>query len=89
MGRAAQTRRHRPPVHRAQRRASLAGALALRRSTAALAKATERFGSAQAALRAKENAQVLPAPLDRAKRSTPRAGRSAGRDDARTARERG
>ena len=62
--------------------------LAFRRSTAALAKATERFGSAQAALRAKERAPALPAPSIALKRSTPRPGRSAGGDDARAARDR-
>ena len=62
--------------------------LASRRSAAALAKATERFGSAQAALRAKERAPALPAPSIALKRSTPHPGRSAGGDDARAARER-
>jgi hypothetical protein len=60
--------------------------LASRRSAAALAKATERFGSAQAALRAKERAPALPAPSVALKRSTPHPGRSAGGDDARAAR---
>jgi hypothetical protein len=63
--------------------------LASRRSAAALAKATERFGSAQAALHAKERAPALPAPSIALKRSTPHPGRSAGGDDARAARERG
>ena len=62
--------------------------LASRRSAAALAKATERFGSAQAALRAKGRAPALPAPSIALKRSTPHPGRSAGGDDARAARER-
>jgi hypothetical protein len=60
--------------------------LASRRSAAALAKATERFGSAQAALHAKERAPALPAPSVALKRSTPHPGRSAGGDDARAAR---
>jgi hypothetical protein len=64
------------------------GPLAFRRSAAALAKATERFGSAQAALHAKERAPALPAPSIALKRSTPHPGRSAGGDDARAARER-
>ncbi len=64
------------------------GPLAFRRSAAALAKATERFSSAQAALRAKERTPALPAPSIALKRSTPRPGRSAGGDDARAARER-
>jgi hypothetical protein len=72
---------------------SLAGegweGLAFRRSTAALAKATERFGSARAALHAKERTRALPAPSITLKRSTPRPGRSAGGVDARAARERG
>ena len=63
--------------------------LAFRRSTAALAKATERFGSARAALHAKERTRALPAPSITLKRSTPRPGRSAGGVDARAARERG
>ena len=65
------------------------GPLAFRRSTAALAKATERFRSAQAALHAKERTRALPAPSIALKRSTPRPGRSAGGVDARAARERG
>jgi hypothetical protein len=60
--------------------------LASRRSAAALAKATERFGSAQAALHAKERAPALPAPSIALKRSTPHPGRSAGGDDAQAAR---
>jgi len=63
--------------------------LASRRSAAALAQASERFSSAQAALRAKERAPALPAPSIALKRSAPRPGRSAGGDDARAARERG
>jgi hypothetical protein len=62
--------------------------LASRRSAAALAKATERFGSAQAALHAKERALALPAPSFALKRSTPHPGHSAGGNDARAARER-
>jgi len=61
------------------------GPLAFRRSTAALAKATERLDSAQAALHAKGRAQALPAPAIALKRSIPHPGRSAGGDDARTA----
>ena len=45
--------------------------------TAALAKATERFDSAQATLRASGRTQALPAPPIALKRSTPRPGRSA------------
>ena len=63
--------------------------LAFRRSTAALAKATDRFSSAQAALHTKERTRALPAPSIALKRSTPRPGRSAGGVDARAARERG
>jgi hypothetical protein len=63
--------------------------LASRRSTAALVAATERFDSAQAALRANGRTRALPAPPSALKRSTSRAGRNAGGDDARTARERG
>jgi hypothetical protein len=44
--------------------------------------------SAQAALHADRRAQALPAPLTALKPSTWRAGRRAGGDDARTARER-
>ena len=51
--------------------------LAFRRSTAALAGATERSSSAQAALRASGRAQALPAPPIALKRSTPRPGLSA------------
>ena len=69
--------------------AAVEGPLAFRRSTAALAKATERFGSARAALHAKERTRALPAPSITLKRSTPRPGRSAGGVDARAARERG
>ena len=67
----------------------LRSALALRRSTAALTPATERQVSAQAALHAIERTKALPAPSTALKRSTSRAGRNAGGDDARTARERG
>jgi hypothetical protein len=75
-----------PTLPRTRRRAGRG--LASRRSAAALAKATERFGSAQAALHAKGRAPALPAPSIALKRSTPRPGRSAGGDDARAARER-
>jgi hypothetical protein len=65
------------------------GALAFRRSTAALVAATERFDSVLAVLHAIKRTQALPAPSIALKRSTPRAGRIAGGNDARTARERG
>ena len=51
--------------------------------------ATECFDSAQAALHANGRARALPAPPLALKRSTPRAGRNAGGDDARAARVRG
>jgi hypothetical protein len=66
-----------------------ASPLASRRSTAVLVAATERFDSAQAALHANGRAQALPTPPNALKRSTSRAGRTAGGDDTRTARERG
>jgi hypothetical protein len=66
-----------------------ASPLALRRSTAALAAATERFDSVQAALHANGREQALPAPSFALKQSTLRAGRSTGGDDTRTARRRG
>jgi len=65
------------------------GALAFRRSTAALAEATERFSSIQAALHTNSRTRALPAPPNALKRCTPHPGRHAGGDDARTARERG
>ena len=74
---------------RARKRAKSRGALAFRRSTAALVAATERFDSAQAALHAIERMRALPTPLIALKQSTLRTGRRAGGDDARTARERG
>jgi hypothetical protein len=55
---------------------------------AALAKASERFGSAQAALHAIERMQVLSAPSIALKPGTWRSGLNAGGDDARTARKR-
>ena len=67
----------------------LAGPLAFRRSAAALAPASERQDSAQAALHAKHDAKALPSLRIALKRGTSRAGRYAGGDDARTARERG
>jgi len=70
-------------------RPRLRGALAFRRSTAALVAATERFDSAQAVLRATKRTRALPVPSIALKRSTPRAGRHAGRNDAQAARERG
>jgi hypothetical protein len=64
--------------------------LAFRRFATVLARASERSGSAQAVLRATgKQTRVLPAPPIALKRGTPRAGRNAGRIDARTARERG
>jgi len=74
---------------RARKRAVIGGALAFRRSTAALAEATERFNSAQAALHANSRTRALSAPPTALKRCTSHAGRHAGGDDARTARERG
>jgi hypothetical protein len=65
------------------------GALAFRRFTAVLVAATERLDSAQAALRTSGRTRLLPASSIALKRSTPLPGRYAGRDDARTARERG
>ncbi len=69
--------------------AALRGRSPLGAPTAALAKATERSSSAQAVLRVNERTRALPAPSVALKRSTPRAGRHAGGNDARTARERG
>ena len=60
-------------------------ALAFRRSTAALVAASERHNSAQAVLHAIKRMRALPAPSIALKRSTPRAGRNAGGNDARTA----
>jgi len=74
---------------RARKRAIIGGALAFRRFTAALVAATERLDSAQAVLHAVERTPVLPAPSIAFKRSTPLAGRNAGRNDAQAARERG
>ena len=65
------------------------GALAFRRFAAALIAAIERCDSVQAVLHAIERTQALPAPSIALKRSTPRAGRNTGGNDARTARERG
>jgi hypothetical protein len=66
----------------------LAGALAFRRSTAAFVAGANAFESVKAALRAIRRAWALPAPLTALKPSTWHAGRHAGGDDARTARER-
>jgi hypothetical protein len=63
-------------------------ALAFRRSTAALAPATERQDSTQAVLHAVGRVWALPAPPTTLKRSTPHAGLNAGGTDARIARER-
>jgi hypothetical protein len=57
-----------------------ASPLASRRSTAVLVAATERFDSAQAALHASGRAQALPTSPIALKRSTSRAGRTAGGD---------
>jgi hypothetical protein len=73
---------------RARKRPEVGGRSPSGAPAAALAKATERFDSARAALRTKERAPVLPAPSIALKRSTPRPGRSAGGVDARAARER-
>jgi hypothetical protein len=75
-----------PKVPGAEARLSVS-ALAYRRFAAALAPATERQDSAQAALHAKHDAKALPSLRFALKLSTPHAGRTAGRDDARTARE--
>ncbi len=64
------------------------GALAFRRSTAALVAATERVDSAQAVLHAMKCEGVTFAFGSRLSGVTPRAGRNAGGIDARTARER-
>ncbi len=77
-----------PPPYPPRVRGTAGRGLAFRRSTAALAEATERSSSAQAALHASGRAQALPAPSIALKRSTPRPGRSAGGDDARAARGR-
>jgi len=63
-------------------------ALAFRRSATALAAASERRHSAQAALHASGRTRALPAPPIALKPGTWRPGRNAGRDDARAARER-
>ena len=78
-----------PPACARARKRIQRDALAFRRFAAALVPATERQDSAQAALHASGRTQALPAPPIALKRSTPRAGRHAGGDDARTARERG
>jgi hypothetical protein len=57
---------------------SVSGALAFRRSTAALAGTSERSSSAQAALHAKCSTRALPAPSSALKQGTLRAGRNAG-----------
>jgi hypothetical protein len=67
----------------------LAGPLAFRRSDAALAPASERQDSAQAALHASERERVLPAPSFALKPSTWHPGRDAGGVDTGAARERG
>jgi hypothetical protein len=64
-------------------------ALASRRSTAALVTATERFDSTQAVLHAMKMQRHYLRVWIALKRCTPRAGRNAGGNDARTARERG
>jgi hypothetical protein len=74
---------------RARKRPDVGGRSPSGAPTAALARATERSNSAQAALHAKERAKALPAPSIALKRSTPHPGRSAGGDDARAARGRG
>jgi hypothetical protein len=64
------------------------GPLAFRRSATALAAASERRHSAQAALRVIGRMQALPAPPNALKQGTLRTGRNAGGVVARTARER-
>ena len=64
------------------------GPLAFRRSATALAAASERRHSAQAALRANERMQALPAPSIALKPGTWHPGRNAEGDDTRAARER-
>ena len=91
-------KRCRLPVHRRQvyavcvtyprtRQRAYRSPLAFRRSAAALVGATERSDSAQAVLHANERTQALPAPSVALKRSTPRAGRNPGGNDAQAARE--
>ena len=80
---------HRSSDWEGARQRSQRGPLAFRRSAAALAPASKRQDSAQAALHAKHDAKVLPPLRIALKRGTSRAGHNAGRDDARTARERG
>ena len=63
--------------HLPMRKRSQRGPLASRRSAAALAPATERQDSAQAALHAKHDAKALPSPRIALKRCTSRPGRSA------------
>jgi hypothetical protein len=63
--------------------------LAFRRFAAALARASERSSSVQAALHAIKRMQALPAPSIALKPNTWRPGRNARGVDARTARERG
>ena len=65
------------------RKRSQRGPLAFRRSAAALAPASERQDSAQAALHAKHDAKALPPLRIALKRGTSRAGHCAGGDDAR------
>ena len=61
---------------------NLQDALAFRRSTAALIAASERRNSAQAVLHTIKRTRALPAGSIALKRSTPRAGHSAGGNDA-------
>ena len=65
------------------------GPLAFRRSAAALAPASERQDSVQAALHAKHDAKALPPLRIALKRGTSRLGLDAEGVDTRTARERG
>jgi hypothetical protein len=67
------------------RKRSQRGPLASRRSAAALAPATERQDSAQAALHAKHDTKALPSPRIALKRCTSHPGRCAGGVDARAA----
>jgi len=78
-----------PPECARARKRPQRGPLASRRSATALVSATEHLDSAQAALRAMKTRRRYLRFWIALKRSTSRAGRNAGGDDARTARERG
>jgi hypothetical protein len=89
-GRRSADRRIQPwPCRCAARQRALRSPLASRRSTAALAPASERQDSAQAALHASGRSGRYPRHRSRFKRSTSRAGPNAGGVDTQAARERG